>query len=757
MSRKQNKLYSFKDKSISEIKNELSDQLNNIPFHDRRIIYELLVDSSLKNNPSNHFKKKIGESKKNSKFNNKINDCDISEQFKKLSTYPSNLGNEVIWSLYEEVFTGKHAKNFGQYFTPNRVVRLAISALSPNTKDILDPMSGHGIFLRLAREEFPISNITGVEIDPILTKTSKLITNDDVNVINADVFEWALNSVKNNKDFNFSSIIGNPAYVSYQKLQNIIQFSDKSPNNLNYREILLNTLKSIANIKGLNSEIFTLFDNWSGYSDLSSYALILSWLLTDRNGEISFVMSNHWMKRDYGSPIRKFLANRGDIRCIISHQNVNWFSPAQIPTSIVVISKGKRTEPQNKEIPYIEIKDSRTKDSDNLKSYLDSILNQDFWRWVDSLEKPIEGNSLNVSFLNWHETSSDQRTFNTNKSPDLDLPQYIGNLTLSSFKEEGWHVHQGLRTGCNEVFYVYKEQEKKDEYICYLTEDGKKQKISLKIPEEFLLPSIQKLPNKAPLKLDDSSINAYLLDLRNAVTPKHKKEITNKYPSEWLDHWGFNDLKIIPTELAEHLSYCGGMTYEKSPKKNKVKELSTVKPNIRRPKLKSSKNIPDPPRFWYQLPLNPRHFGDIIIPRVNDGPLRTHLLDNKENIVTDANFVTLISESECLQKEKLWAWLNSNTFRLICELNGITMGGGALKVETTLVSKIPIPITHLDKEDNLIPPEMKKNAKKTLKDNKILEFGSKIDSYLFNEEISNKNKNMLENLINLRQNRSKRS
>lgn len=752
MKDKQKKLHSFQNNK----KEEISNLLKNLPFQSRRTIYDHLVDSALSKNPVESLRKKIKKNKQISNQDEHRNILEITEEFEDLFSKSNNLAKKTIWTIYEDVFSGQYSKRLGQYFTPERLVRLILSSLDQNPKHILDPMGGHGIFLKIAQERFPQSKITSVEIDSLLSKTSKLILDKEINnTINDDVFDWAVDRIKENKDFEFPVVVGNPAYVSYQNLERINKHSKGSKENLNYRESLLNKLKLIAEMKGMSSKLSSLFENWSGYSDLSSYALILSWLLASKEGQISFVMSNHWMKRDYGLPIRKFLANRGEVRCIINHQKINWFSRAQIPTSIVVISKGRGSKKRNKEIPYIEITDPSTKKVNNLKSYLDSIVGQNFWNWVDSLGEEEEYDSLDVSLITWHEKSSTQNIFNPKTTLDLRLPQHLENISLSSFEEVGWKVHQGLRTGCNEVFYVYKDQDNENKYTCTLTKDGEKQEITLEIPKKFLLPAIQKLSSNAPLKLNKKYINAYLLDLRGAILPEDREKIIEKYPSKWLDAWNFEDLDLIPENLSKHLSQCGEMTYEKSRKKSKVKELSAVKPNIRKPKLKEQEKIPDPPRFWYQLPLSSRHFGKVIIPRVNDGPLRSHLIENEESIITDANYVTLIPESELISTKELWTWINSNTFRLICELNGITMGGGALKVETTLVSKIPIPNKLMKKKDDFVPRNMEEVSKKKLENGKIIEIGRELDSHLFNKNVSERNAQELKDLIEKRQKKQK--
>ena len=69
-------------------------------------------------------------------------------------------------------------------------------------------------------------------------------------------------------------------------------------------------------------------------------------------------------------------------------------------------------------------------------------------------------------------------------------------------------------------------------------------------------------------------------------------------------------------------------------------------------------------------------------------PIRYHSCPG--SIIIDANFVTLISTTTHVATKRLWTWLNSNMFRIICELYAVPLGGGALKVEACFISTVPV-------------------------------------------------------------------
>ena len=88
-------------------------------------------------------------------------------------------------------------KNFGQVFTPHRIVKLMINLIK-NKGSILEPSAGTGSFLN----ELP-EHAIGLEIDrSICSKRS----------INMDFFDYSIEN-------KFDTIIGNPPYVRFQDIE----------------------------------------------------------------------------------------------------------------------------------------------------------------------------------------------------------------------------------------------------------------------------------------------------------------------------------------------------------------------------------------------------------------------------------------------------------------------------------------------------------------------------------------------------------
>ena len=654
-------------------------------------------------------------------------------------------GSRLAWELYEYLPTEERFKQLGQYFTPQHVAKLALSGLRGLPTSILDPMAGHGIFLQQAKALYPSARIVGVDIDDLPLKAARLVLNKETSLVCGDVFKWAWDQVANASDFRFSAVVGNPAYVSYQNLPMIQNATGKIVTDGNYRDWLIETLNAIAKEKAVDSELVSLFKLWSGYSDLSVYAVVLAWLLVENGGQIAFVMSNHWMERRYGFELRRFLSSHGTIRGIVTHRAGNWFPKAQIPASVFVYSKGAISERQkSRGIPYVEIDAPPLPDAG---AYLNSMLKGDFWRWIDTVDQAGKYGSLHVTFKQWEEDGS--RTGLSRRAQNLIFPPSFPQQNCCLLTDVGWQAHQGLRTGCNEVFYVQKSNENSELYVAYQTLRGKKRQLELSIPRELLTPVIRRLSSTSKLVIGREQADAYLLNLANAILKEDKAGV-EEYPREWIREWDVENLSVIPEQLARYLRERALTPYEGKGKiRGTVISLSAVKTNIYKPPRKSA-YVPRRPRFWYQVPIQQRHHGRIIMPRVVSGCTRAFLVLKPVSILIDANFTTFNSKPDALDAKRMWVWFNSNAFRAICELNGVPLGGGALKLEAELLSQIPVPRAVKEKDESIFNSISRMLETPKIDDEHLLQIGKATDESLFGTEVATVNLEVLTRLIKQR-------
>ena len=670
-----------------------------------------------------------------------------------LSSLLAEQGKKVVWRYCQELMQGYSTKLLGQYFTPLRVVRLALSGLKGEPHSILDPMVGHGIFLIEAHKLFPSSSLVGVDVDKLLLSNARLLLNESNNaiLIEDDVFEWAKKLVLEKPDSSFSAVVGNPAYINYQNINKAARLIKPSRMNLDYKSYLLKRLKEIAQIQENDHGLQRLFREWSGYSDLATYTLLLAWLLTEPEGNIIFVLSNHWLERIYGEPLRRFLATNGTIRGIMTHRAGKWFAGAQIPTHIFFYQKGEVSDRQRKlGIPYIRIKTKHIG-----QDYVKNLLKDDFWDWLDSISGPKSNEKIDVYFMKRVKTPNVSHLEHVSSREAVQLPPFLRGVRFMSLEEVGWEAHQGLRTGCNEVFYLKKaavqDGLQNSLYVAEVTRKRKRKKIPLRIPRRYLLPTIHKLPKNSGLIVREEHADRYLLNLQSFIL-REDRDTLNKYPQHWLEEWKINEKEIIQNELSNYLHECALMSYEgKGKPRGPVNELSAVRTNIYEPPEHEAENVPKPPRFWYQVPIRKRHFGKVIIPRVSSGPVRAFLVESSIRLIIDANFITLIPSHSRLSAMRLWLWFNANAFRVICELNGAPLGGGALKLEAATLCRIPLPREVLEVEEAVFDELARMLEKPKLSDVNLLKTGNSIDSALFGESIASKDFELVRDLICQRQ------
>lgn len=85
-----------------------------------------------------------------------------------------------------------------------------------------------------------------------------------------------------------------------------------------------------------------------------------------------------------------------------------------------------------------------------------------------------------------------------------------------------------------------------------------------------------------------------------------------------------------------------------------------------------------------------RHRPDIFMARINTGSTKAYLNKSAKCII-DANFVTLWTGGPDSDKHALLALLNSAWTAAALEHSAAVMGGGALKVESSHLRRLPIP------------------------------------------------------------------
>jgi hypothetical protein len=274
-------------------------------------------------------------------------------------------------------------------------------------------------------------------------------------------------------------------------------------------------------------------------------------------------------------------------------------------------------------------------------------------------------------------------------SPAPSLPNALQSIfpaealgSLCTLKEAGIHIGQGLRTGCNQFFYVT---------VCG-RDDGGMMLIrvsSLFGNREFHVPTNALRPvlhrqSEIPFVHTGQLPPGRVLDLRDWVLQEDAQTVMNAAPA--YSRTGEAMPSIMPDELSKFVRLAGQTTQEINANAKRIPDLSAVRTNIRIPR-----NGDTTPRFWYMLPtFAPRHLPAVFVPRVNHGrPFAEANLDPP--ILVDANFSTFWSSEETWTRFALKAMLNSTWCFALAEAIGTPLGGGALKLEASHFRQMPIP------------------------------------------------------------------
>ena len=79
----------------------------------------------------------------------------------------------------------------------------------------------------------------------------------------------------------------------------------------------------------------------------------------------------------------------------------------------------------------------------------------------------------------------------------------------------------------------------------------------------------------------------------------------------------------------------------------------------------------------------------MFFPRVNGREVISRF--NPNRFVVDANFISLWVKDSCFDDEGVLAITSSTWFKVLCEENGIVLGGGALKIDAIQLKKMLFP------------------------------------------------------------------
>ncbi|MDI1254547.1 MAG: Eco57I restriction-modification methylase domain-containing protein [Flavobacterium sp.] len=291
------------------------------------------------------------------------------------------------------------------------------------------------------------------------------------NVIYKNAFEWRFEFpevLDNSGNFEgFDIIIGNPPYIQLQKLEKEASLALEQQGFQTYTK---------------SGDIYQLF-----------YEHGLS--LLKPKGQLAFITSNKWMRTDYGTGTRKFLATKCKTKLVVDFGMLQIFDNATTYTNILFLSKDK---------PKETMKMCRVKDKFDMTLILED--------YIDYSSVEIE---------NPHEKS-----WIAYEKKEYEL---IKKIIQKGKPLKDWdiHINRGVLTGFNEAFVI--TTEKKNQLIA---EDPKSaeilkpllrgEDIKAYVPQWDGWWLIATFPSLKFNISDYPAVENYLLPLKERLAPKPK-------------------------------------------------------------------------------------------------------------------------------------------------------------------------------------------------------------------------------------------
>lgn len=628
--------------------------------------------------------------------------------------------------LHELGLDRQRRKQFGQFFSGTRVASLlAALAADKTTRRVVDPMAGHGDLLEAAvrrhRGMAAPLDVVAVEIDRDTAKLAEQrlalccqIFKCRTTAICADAFSsetWK--SLCGGGLFDL--VITNPPYVRYQATSGVQGADSES---VDTRGLLDGCVQYTAEEEQqFWHEVVSLY---SGLADLSVPSWILCSMLVKPGGTLALVVPRNWMTRDYARLLQYI-----QLRCfkpiaIVEEDGTGWFEDALVPTTLVVSRRLSLAEMRpslasraygDDAVPTIAVSAQASNDvslvgaafdvADPEGTFVDWVrtgakcprgglklrnLQLEESRrmlltrfagknWMKRLERCLHPPEVSVSVAKQNWIPVQMRT----AFPRSWTPRVV------PFEEAGLQVGQGLRTGCNEFFYVSVAGDGPEG--CEVETSALLGKERLQVPIEVLQPVIR----------------------RQAEIPGLVVPLSLSSRAVVLDGWALpedvpvrgNPLRTMPAALARLVRRAAKVSVARSGPPVPIPQLSAVRTNARRPTEANLFAEGAVHRFWYTLPpFAPRHRPLVFVPRVNHGT-PWFVLNSSPPVLVDANFATIWKTGSLLQGYAALALFNSTWCRACAESVGTHLGAGALKLEATHIRTIPLPVLERRQVDEL--------------------------------------------------------
>ena len=632
---------------------------------------------------------------------------------------------------YEEALPAAQRKQLGQYFTGLPLGKLlAHLAWQPDTRTVLDPMAGHGDLLDAAWETAAeqgatLERLDGIECDTKTAATcdarlTTLVGNSqpERRIVAGDAFDPA--SAQELPHRAYDLVITNPPYVRYQARHGV----GVDPVRTGLAELVG------IHVSGAPQTVWrTLAESYSGLADLSVPSLLLAASLVRQDGRLALVVPATWRSRDYADVIRYLLLRCFVIECIVEDTQPGWFSDALVRTHLIIarrltadeIARPVRSRSDWPTAMWLQVAPQAAREGSLIGgAFDDSAPEAAFAAWVrDGCQTQKAGIKARAFVLRdewdllasrikrrrWYERlegdADDLALFGTPQAEESTvIPEALRDILskdilaggLSTLRDAGIEVGQGLRTGCNGFFYVTVCGPTDSETVC-VEASALFDHCRFVVPVDAIRPVLRRqaeLDSGVGQRLPDGRV----LDLRGWVLPEDAAMVDRAKAAYAAS--GEKAPRIMPDALASFVRRASATALKGEGGGALIPALSAVRTNVRVPKGDRVT-----PRFWYMLPeFAPRHVPAAFAPRINHGVAWVESnLDPA--ILIDANFATFWVPQGGWSRHALKALLDSAWCRAFMEALGTPFGGGALKLEATHLRHLPVPVLSASAREEL--------------------------------------------------------
>ncbi len=247
----------------------------------------------------------------------------------------------------------------GGYYTPEPIAEFICNwAININTKGILEPSCGNGVFLKEAVKRVMEINpdlsiddsIVGIELFEEEAKKASIY---GTKVVNGDFFEYYKENIEGQQKFDV--IVGNPPFIRYQNVD------------ADSREIAFKFMRR----EGMHPNKLT--NMWLPF-------LVLSALTLSKNGKLGMVIPAELFQVSYAGETREFLSRYFDRLTLITFQKMVFEGIQQE----VILLLGEKTS-NSKGIQVIELNDMDDLSNLDLSNFYDcelKELNHSDEKWI---------------------------------------------------------------------------------------------------------------------------------------------------------------------------------------------------------------------------------------------------------------------------------------------------------------------------------------------------------------------------------------